>query len=255
MNLSHRFIYVWRRNFVAYKRFVVPTLLVSLGEPFFYLIAMGLGLGSYMGFFGGKPYLNFLASGLVVSSCMITATFECLYDSYVRMVIEKIYSALIVTPISAEDIVAGDIAWGAFRGAVSGVLMLILAFLFGAAPASLYSVLVLLGLMAAVGFLFASLAMIVTSYAPNFDFFNYYTQLVVSPLFFFSGVFFPLDHFPEWLKLLSQFSPLTQAVIISRAAFEGNYSWGLLLNFLAIILPAAAAFYFAVVSMKRRLIQ
>ncbi len=254
-NLSYRIYYVWRRNLTAYKRFILPTLLVSLGEPFFYLIAMGLGLGAYMGAFGGRSYLFFLASGLIVASTMLTSTFECLYDSYVRMVIEKIYGSLIVTPISAEDIVAGDIAWGVFRGVISGFLMYIIAILMGAAPTSLLAILLLFGLMVLVGILFGSLSMIITSFAPNFDFFNYYTQLVVSPIFFFSGVFFPLDRFPQAIRIVAEFSPLTQAVIISRAIFNHSYSPFLFLNLLAIIIPALAAFYFAIICMKRRLIK
>ena len=255
MNLSYRIYYVWKRNLIAYKRFIIPTLLVSLGEPFFYLIAMGLGLGSYMGLFGGKPYLQFLAPGLIVASCMLTATFECLYDSYVRMVIEKIYSSLLVTPISAEDIVAGDIFWGASRGLLSGLLMLMIASMLGAAPASFMGGIALIGLMVVVGMLFGSLAMIMTSLAPNFDFFNYYTQLVISPFFFFSGVFFPLDNFPPWLQAIAQFSPLTQAVIISRALFEGTVTLGTGLNLLSILIPTGLFFYLAIISMKRRLIQ
>ena len=256
MNLSYRVYYVWKRNMTAYKRFILPTLLVSLGEPFFYLLAMGLGLGAYMvGLFGGVSYIKFLASGLVVSSCMMTATFECLYDSFVRMVHEKIYASLIVTPISAEDVVAGDIAWGTFRGVISGFLMYIVAALIGALPVSLPVVLELLGLMIIMGILFGSLSMIVTAFAPNFDFFNYYTQLVVSPIFFFSGVFFPLERFPDWLRLVAKFSPLTHAVIVSRQIFTGQFSPHLYLNLLAIVIPAALAFFLALVAMKRRLIK
>lgn len=255
MNLSYRIFYVWRRNLVAYKRFVVPTVLVSLGEPFFYLIAMGLGLGAYMGLFGGKPYLHFLAPGLVAASCMLAATFECLYDSYVRMVIEEIYSSLIVTPISAEDVVAGDIAWGAFRGMISGFLMFSVAAFLGAIPVSPAIMLQLLLLMAIIGAMFSSLAMIVTSFAPNFDFFTYYTELFISPMFFFSGVFFPLDKMPGWVQLAAQFLPLTHAVNISRAIFAGNFEFGLIYDFLFMFLVLGGAFYSAVFFMKRRLIK
>jgi lipooligosaccharide transport system permease protein len=186
---------------------------------------------------------------------MMTATFECLYDSFVRMVHEKIYSSLIVTPISAEDVVAGDIAWGTFRGVISGFLMYIVAVLIGALPVSVPVILELFALMVVMGILFGSLSMIVTSFAPNFDFFNYYTQLIVSPIFFFSGVFFPLERFPDWLRLVAKFSPLTHAVIISRQIFSGSFSPHLYLNLLAIIIPAAVAFVLAVISMKRRLIK
>jgi len=133
--------------------------------------------------------------------------------------------------------------------------MYLIAALLGAAPVSIHAILLLFGLMVTVGILFGSLSMIITSFAPNFDFFNYYTQLVVSPIFFFSGVFFPLDRFPAGLQLVSQFSPLTHAVTISRAIFSNSYSPLLFLNLLAIIIPAAGAFYLAIICMKRRLIK
>jgi lipooligosaccharide transport system permease protein len=246
---------VWKRNLVAYKRFILPTLLVSLGEPFFYLIALGLGLGAYMGLPGGVSYIKFLAPGLIIASCMMTSTFECLYDSFVRMIHEKIYYSLIVTPISAEDVVAGDIVWGVFRGVISGFLMFIIALLLGAVPLSLMVAVEFFLLMVAIGILFGSLAMIVTSFAPNFDFFNYYTQLVVSPIFFFSGAFFPLDHFPKLIQDIAQFSPLTHGVVVARAISSGAYSPALIINLLAIILPAVVVFYLAVFFMKRRLIK
>jgi len=255
MNLSYRAFYVWKRNLVAYKRFILPTLLVSLGEPFFYLVAMGLGLGAYMGLFGGVPYIQFLAPGLLISSCMLTSTFECLYDSFVRMIHEKIYSSLIVTPISAEDVVAGDILWGAFRGIISGLLMYLIAALLGAVPVSFGVIIELILLMVLTGFLFGSMAMIVTAYAPNFDFFNYYTQLLISPMFFFSGVFFPLEKFPVWIQQLSLFLPLTHAVTLSRAIVAGKFGWALVGNLAVLLVLSVIAFYLAVISMKRRLIK
>ena len=255
MNLSYRFYYVWKRNLISYKRFVLPTLLVSLGEPLFYLVAMGIGLGAYLGGFGGKGYLDFLASGLIISSVMIASAFECLYGSFVRMVHEKLYDSLIVTPISAEDAVAGDIVWGAFRGLVSGVLMLLVAFAIHALSVPSAAILFLLPLMVITGLLFASASMIITSFAPNFDFFNYYTELVITPMFFFSGVFFPLDKMPEWVKTLSLFFPLTHAVNISRVIFFGTFTPILLLNMSALVFLTGILFYMALFFMKRRLIK
>jgi lipooligosaccharide transport system permease protein len=109
--------------------------------------------------------------------------------------------------------------------------------------------------MVFVGILFGSLAMIVTSVAPNFDFFNYYSELVITPMLFFSGVFFPLDKFPDWMKTLSQFMPLTHAVAISRAIFLGVYSKGMIFNFLVIFILEVAAFLIGVRLMKKRLIK
>jgi lipooligosaccharide transport system permease protein len=228
---------------------------VSLIEPLFYLITFGIGMGAYMGYFGGKPYLYFLVPGVLVSSVMLSSTFECLYGTFVKIVHEKLYDSLIATPVSAEDAVAGDIAWGTFRGLVSGTLMMIVAIIMGIFPVSLLSVLLLLLLMVFVGILFASLAMIVTSVSPSFDFFNYYTELIITPMLFFSGVFFPLDKFPAWMKTLSEFMPLTHAVKISRAVFSGAHNPGLTWNFLVILVLETVAFYIGIKSMKKRLIK
>jgi lipooligosaccharide transport system permease protein len=255
MNLSYRIYYVFLRNLVSYKRFVVPTFLVSLIEPLFYLITFGIGMGAYMGYFGGKPYLYFLVPGVVVSSVMMSSTFECLYGTFVKIVHEKLYDSLIATPVSAEDAVAGDIAWASFRGLISGSLMIIVSVFMGILPVSLLSLLLLLVLMIFVGVLFASLAMIVTSFAPSFDFFNYYTELIITPMLFFSGVFFPLDRFPAWMKTLSSFMPLTHAVKISRALFSGSYDPGLAVNFLVIFVLEAIAFMIGIKRMKKRLIK
>jgi lipooligosaccharide transport system permease protein len=255
MNLSYRIYYVFLRNLVSYKRFVVPTFLVSLVEPLFYLVTFGIGMGAYIGYFGGKPYLFFLVPGVLVAAVMMSSSFECLYGTFVKIIHERIYDSLIATPVSAEDAVAGDIAWGAFRGMISGTLMMLVALIMGVSPASIFSLLLLLVLMVFVGVMFASLAMIVTSFAPSFDFFNYYTELVITPMLFFSGVFFPLDRFPPWMKVLSEFMPLTHAVKISRAVYAGEMDTGLAWRSLVIIGLETVAFVIAIKSMKRRLIK
>jgi lipooligosaccharide transport system permease protein len=255
MNLSYRVYYIFLRNLVSYKRFVVPTFLVSLVEPLFYLVTFGIGMGAYIGYFGGKPYLNFLVPGVLVASVMLSSTFECLYGTFVKMIHEKIFDSLIATPVSAEDAVAGDIVWGTFRGMISGTLMMTVAVLMGVAPASVFSLLLLLALMILTGLLFASLAMIVTSVSPSFDFFNYYTELIITPMLFFSGVFFPLDRFPGWMKTFSQFLPLTHAVKISRAVYAGEFDGGLIWSFVVILGLEGIAFFIALKSMKRRLIK
>jgi lipooligosaccharide transport system permease protein len=186
---------------------------------------------------------------------MMASTFECLYGAFVKMIHEKLYDSLIATPVSAEDAVFGDILWGAFRGLISGVLMMSVAFFMGVFPVSFPAGLLLCVLMVLFGIMFGALAMIVTSYAPNFDFFNYYTELVITPMLFFSGVFFPLDHFPGWMKTLAQFLPLTHAVEVSRAVYSGVYTKGLILNLAYILALTLVAFWFGIGRMKKRLIK
>ncbi len=255
MTLSYRVAHVFYRNLVSYKRYVTTTFIVSLIEPLFYLVTFGIGMGAYMGAFGGQPYLFFLVPGVIVSSVMMSASFECLYGTFIKMVHERLYDSLIATPVSAEDAITGDILWGAFRGLISGGLMMGVAFFMGVFPSSIFGGLLLCLFMVFLGILFGSLAMIVVSYAPNFDFFNYYTELVITPMLFFSGVFFPLEHFPAWMKTLAQFLPLTHAVNISRAMYSGVYEVKLIYNFLALLGLTAVAFAFGVTRMKKRLIK
>ncbi len=255
MNLSYRIYYVWKRNFISYKRFVIPTLLVSMGEPLFYLLTFGIGLGAYIGVIGGKPYLDFLVPGILMSATAIAATYECLYGAFLHMVHEKLYDSLIATPISAEDAVAGDILWGVTRGLISGIILMLIAAVLGVFSFTLFKLILIFGLMILVGILFASMAMIVTAFAPNFDFFNYYSELVITPMLFFSGVFFPMESFPGWVKMIAQFLPLTHAVTLSRAIMSGIYHPGLLFDLLVIIILEMIAFYLALVFMKRRLIK
>jgi len=171
------------------------------------------------------------------------------------MIHEKLYDSLIATPVSAEDAVAGDIAWGAFRGLVSGGLMMIVALVMGVAPAAAWRALVLVLFMIFIGVLFGSLAMIVTSVAPSFDFFSYYTELVITPMLFFSGVFFPLDNFPGWMKTLAEFLPLTHAVRISRAVFTGEAAAGIGWGIAGLAALAAVVFTISARMMRKRLIK
>ena len=255
MNLSYRIYYVWKRNLMSYKRFVIPTFLVSLGEPLFYLITFGIGLGSYIGVIGDRSYLEFLVPGILMSTVMMASTFECLYGTFVRMMHEKIYDALISSPVSAEDVVAGDIAWGVTRGLINGLLLVIVAALLGVVHLPWFGIVLMVLLMMMMGFLFSSLAMIITAFAPNFDFFNYYSELIITPMFFFSGVFFPLGKFPGWVAVLANCLPLTHGVILSRAIFSGAYNQGLLVNLFVIVIFEAVAFFLGLLFMKRRLIK
>ena len=255
MSLSYRIAYVFLRNLYSYKRFIVPTFLVSLVEPLFYLVTFGVGMGAYMGAFGGKPYLDFLVPGVLVSAVMMSASFECLYGTFIKIVHEKVYDSLIATPVSADEAVAGDIVWASFRGLVSGSLMMAVALAMGVAPASPFRFVLLLLFMVFIGILFGSLAMIVTSVAPSFDFFSYYTELVITPMLFFSGVFFPLDNFPDWMKTLAGFLPLTHAVKISRAVYTGQPATGLGWSLAGLVVLAAVVFTVSIRMMRKRLIK
>ncbi len=123
--LSHLVLRVWQRNAWVWMQFYKPSLLGNLGEPVLFLLAMGYGLGRLIPVMDGVSYVQYLAPGLVVSSAMYTATFECCFGSFTRMIHQKTYAAIIATPVSIEEVVAGDILWGATKSLMGGMIILL----------------------------------------------------------------------------------------------------------------------------------
>jgi lipooligosaccharide transport system permease protein len=103
------------------------------------------------------------------------------------------------------------------------------------------------------GVLFSSIAILYTSLVPSFYSFNYYFTLFITPMFFFSGVFFPLSNFPEIVQNISLIIPLTPVVQISRALVSGEFSPNLLISLAIIIVLSAIFFLISMITMRRRL--
>ena len=251
-NLSWRTAAVWYRDAKVWTKFYKASILGNLGEPLLYLLAMGWGLGRMVGNVDGIPYIQFLAPGLVCSTAMYAATFECTFGSFTRMTRQNTYDAILATPVSLEDIVAGEILWGASKGLLSGTAMLVVMSLFGLVT-SFWSILAL-ALVFLIGLLFASLSMIVTARAPSYDFFSYYFTLVIAPMFLFSGIFFPVSNLPVWAQTFAWFLPLTHGVSASRALFAGNVGWVIAGDLLWLAGFFTIAFVIALKSIRRRLI-
>lgn len=249
-----RAVRVWERNLTVFRKYSLPSLVgPSIGEPLLYLLGLGFGLGTLVGMVGGQRYVEFIAPGMVMSSAMFAAAYECTYGAYVRMIHQKTYEAIITTPLSLEDVVAGDILWGASKGIFNGTVMLAVVVLFGLTrspwTAGVPVVIALLAL------LFASLSLVVAALARSFEFFNYYLTLVVTPMFLFCGVFFPLESLPRWAQALARFLPLTYAVRATRALMQGRPSPEALLPLLWLVPAILVAFLLAARLVRRRLIR
>ena len=248
---SWRFIRVWQRNRDVFFRLWHSEAPGFVAEPIIILVAMGLGLGAYVGLVDGQKYIEFIAPGIIASYAMFSASFECTYGSFIRMEYQRTYDAIIATPLNVEDVIAGEIFWGATRAFMTGTVILAIeaAFQLVASPWALaIPVLVFLE-----GIMFASIAILFTSIAPAIHSFNYYFTLFMTPMFFFSGVFFPLSAFPEIVQSLSWILPLTPVVHLTRALFHGQFHPDLLWALGIIIVETALFFSIALVMMRRRL--
>jgi lipooligosaccharide transport system permease protein len=189
---------------------------------------------------------------MVVSSAMFAAAYECTYGSYVRMVHQKTYEAILTTPLSLQDVVAGDILWGASKGTFNATILLVVVSLFGLIQ-SPWAVAVPL-VVALLACVFAACSLTVSALAQSFEFFNYYLTLVITPMFLFCGVFFPIASLPPWAQVVAQFLPVTFAVEAVRSLMRGQPTAGTLLPVLWLAPCALTAYLLAIRLVRRRLV-
>src|SRR3990167_9529565 len=221
MQLSYRLFKVWRRDLIVWSKYLSSSIVANVGEPLLYLIAIGYGLGSLVQNIGGMPYVEFIAPAILISSVMNAASFETTFSSYTRMQTQKTFQGIAVTPVSMQEVVAGEILWAATKALFNGFFIFLVLWAFGLVKhwqvIGLFPILFLTGLM------FASLGMLFTGFASSYDFFSYYFTLFISPMFLFSGTFFPLEQLPLWAQKLAWLLPLTPATQITRSLFNGVF--------------------------------
>jgi lipooligosaccharide transport system permease protein len=251
MPFSWRFIRVWQRNrdvFLSLWHSEAPGF---VAEPIIILLAMGLGLGAYVGLVDGQKYIDFVAPGVIASYAMFSASFECTYGTFVRMEYQKTFDAVIATPVSVHDVTAGEIFWGATRSLLTGTIVLVIAAAFQLVHSPWAVLIPVVAFLE--GLMFASIAVLFASIVPSMYSFNYYISLFITPMFYFSGVFFPLSSFPEIVQNISRVVPLTPVVQLTRAFISGEFRLDLLWAFALIIVLTALFFSVSLITMRRRL--
>jgi len=237
----------------SWKISFIPPLL----EPLFYLLAFGIGLGGLVGNinYGGAeiPYTRFIAPALIAITVMNNAFFENTYGSFVRMYYQKTFDAMMATPLTVEEIITGEIIWGATRALIATAIMMVVISFFGLIryPEGL----LLLPLAFLGGLAFGAAGMICTALVPNIDLFNLPVFLFITPMFLFGGTFFPVQSLPGWAQTTASLLPLTRLVDLARAFTNGRIDAGLLpgIGYLAVF--AAVTFPVALYKMRKRLIK
>jgi len=252
--LTYRVWKVWRRNFDVFMKTIRVNFLPSLLEPILYLLALGFGLGVFVQNIEGVPYINFIAPALVAISVMYGSFFECTFASFVRMYFQKTFDAIIATPVSVEEVIAGELLWGATRATINSTTVLVVVAAFGLISSPLFLLVPLLAFLG--GLMFASIAMCFTAVASNIDFFNYPSFLLITPMFLLSGTFFPISTLPLPAQTAAQvFLPLTHVVNLARGLILGRVETLLLLSLAWIIIVTTIFFVLSINLMKKRLIR
>ena len=244
---------VWQRNRDVFLHQWAAEAGGFIVEPFIMLAAMGFGLGGYVGDIHGVSYGAFVAPGILVAYAMFHSSFEATYGAYMRMETHRLFDGIVVTPVSVEELVLGEAIWAATRSVLAGISVLLVATLFGL----IYSPLALLCIPLAfmTGLVFSSLALMLVSVAPSIGTLNNFFTIFITPMFFFSGIFFPLDNFPTILENLAWISPLTHAAHISRGLMLGQLDWSVAVSGLVLVLYTTILLPLCIVMMRRRLVK
>jgi lipooligosaccharide transport system permease protein len=252
--LTYRLWKVWRRDFDVFMKTYKVNFFPPLLEPIFYLLALGFGLGTIVTSVEGIRYIQFIAPALVAISMMYGSFFECTYGSFVRMYYQKTFDAIIATPVSVEEVIAGELLWGATRATINSTIVLAVVAAFGLISSPLCLTVPFVAFFT--GLTFSAIGMAFTAIAPNIDFFNYPGFLFITPMFLLSGTFFPLDALPPLVQTMALvFLPLAHLVKITRGLILGDASLSLLLDVAWVAVITLVFFVLSLNLMKKRLIQ
>lgn len=250
---STRFLPIWKRNFLVWKKLAVASVLGNIADPLITLIAFGYGLGSLLQAVDGIPYIQFLASGSICMSVMMAASFEALYSAFSRMHVQKTWEALLNAPISLDDVVLAEMLWAATKSLFSGIAILMVIFLLGIGLHP--QVLVVPPLLFLIGMTFASLGLIVNALAKGYDFFTYYFTLALTPMVFLSGVYYPVSQLPSWLQAFANILPLGAAVRLIRPLLLGDWPATPIADVAVLTAYCVGSFYLATTLTRRRLLK
>jgi lipooligosaccharide transport system permease protein len=249
-----RFWPVFMRNLLVWRKLVIPSLIANIAEPLMWLVAFGYGMGALIGdvtLDGAQvPYLLFLASGSICMSAMNAATFEALYSAFSRMHVQKTWDGIMNAPIRLEDVLLAEMLWAAFKSlftitAILGVMMAL-------GITQSWKILLAWPCLLFVGITFSCLALIFNALAKGYDFFTYYFTLFLTPMMFLSGVFFPSDQLPPWVRAIAEWLPLTQAIALVRPLFLGRWPSQPLLHLGVLALYAGVAWAIALHFTRKR---
>jgi lipooligosaccharide transport system permease protein len=184
---------------------------------------------------------------------MFTAAFECSYGTFIRLEFDKVYDGMLAAPLSVKDLLIGEILWAGSKGFFFSLAVILVVAAFGMVPLPWSLTTPIIGFLT--GVMFASLSLLITSFVSNINHFNFYFTGFLSPMFFFSGVVFPLDNLPSSIRWMAEIFPLTHSVRLTRSLDLGIFSPVLISDILFIVAFTFVMGWFAIKRLKGKLIK
>jgi lipooligosaccharide transport system permease protein len=236
----------------VYSRNIISNGLPPFLEPLIFLVGIGIGLGAYINSMSGVSYIQYLASGLLVSTAMFTAAFECSFGTFIRLEFDKVYDGMLTAPITVNNLLLGEILWAGTKGFFFTFAVMIVIWIAGIFPIGTIYPVPVIGFLT--GTMFAALSLLITSFVKNINHFNFYFSGFISPMFFFSGVFFPLTNLPAWVRPIAEALPLTHAVRLARSICLSQADPLLIADLGYVLLFTLLFGFLAIERLKKRLI-
>ena len=245
-----------QRNLLVYKH-IWLVVIAGFCEPVFFLLAVGVGLGEFVGevtIDGGLSfsYATFVAPGLLAASAMNGAIIESTFSVFFKLRYNYTYNAMLATPMRVADIVLGETLWSQVRAGVYAVGFLGLMFIAGF-TSSPWALLAIPGALL-VGFTFSAAGFAAVTFMRSWHDFDM-IQLVILPLFLFSGTFYPLSVYPSFLQPIMQISPLYHGTELLRAFTLGRFDWTLVGHAGVLVVVGLAALFITARRIGRTLLQ
>ncbi|RPJ07775.1 MAG: ABC transporter [Spirochaetaceae bacterium] len=252
--LLSRILGVWYRHMKVYTKNIFSNGFPPFVEPLIFLLGMGIGLGGQLKLeaFGTSNYVMFLAPGLIMTTAMFTAAYECSFGTFIRLEFDHVYDGMIAAPMTAGNLLGGEILWAGTKGFFFSSAVLLTVSLFGVINTPLALLAPFVGFLT--GLMFGALSLLITSFVRTINHFNFYFTGLLSPMFFFSGVVIPVAKLPAGLREAAEVFPLTHTVRLSQALCLSRFSIVNLLDLVYVAVFIAGVTALAVMRLKKRLI-
>jgi lipooligosaccharide transport system permease protein len=220
---------IMERAYIAFKSSTWMIVISGFVEPVLFLLSFGYGLKDLVGDItvAGQPvgYVAFIAPALLATSAMNGAIYDSTMNVYFKLKHDRLYHGMLATSLGPMDVALGEISWALLRGLSYSIGFMAIVAPLGLIP-SMWGILAIPAAVL-IAFGFASFGMAVTSYMKSYQQLEV-VNVVLLPMFLFSGSFYPLDVFPEWLQTVIRLFPLAHAIDLVRGLTLGNISWALL---------------------------
>jgi lipooligosaccharide transport system permease protein len=244
---------VWSRNFLYFRKTWTVSLFWVVLEPVMYLGAIGFGLGAFVSNINGQSYVDFFFPALLCSTGMMVSFFEGTYGGFTKLTHQRTYSTIMLTRIGPEEIAFGELLWSGTKGYFSVCGVAFVAAFFGLIDT--WRIIPALAILLILCWLFASIAMIMTTLARNYDSFIYSTSGFIVPMSLLSGTYFPLEQLPAGLKYVAYLFPLTHAVQAVRGVLHEGWSLKIGIHILVLLVAGLITMNIAIYRIRAKLLK